>query len=142
VSSSERFTKYRMFLSTGAFISQANNPTPAASRDVLQLPPPDWQTAVCALLLLCPADSSLGCSSCNHCTFMGILIEADRTPKEGAYGHHGVTLARGSYNLVTDFVVAAPQVRGGRCTRQSAAGRLAAPAPTCCHCCCVSPAHS
>lgn len=113
VSSSERFTKYCMFPSTGAFISQANNPTPAASRDVLQLPPPEWQIAVCALLLLCPADSSLGCSSCNHCTFMGILIEADRTPEEGAYGHHGVTLARGSYNLVTDFVVAAPQVRGG-----------------------------
>lgn len=55
---------------------------------------------------------------------MGILIEADRAPKEGAYGHHGVTLARGSYNLVTDFVVAAPQVRGVAQGSQVLAGRL------------------
>jgi hypothetical protein len=42
---------------------------------------------------------------------MNVLIEADRKPNAaGAYGHHGIWLARGGNNLVTDFTVNASQV--------------------------------
>ena len=45
---------------------------------------------------------------------MGIKVEATRIPDEkGNLGHHGIHLAAGTNNLVTDFEITAPQVIRG-----------------------------
>lgn len=56
------------------------------------------------------ADYSLQCNRCYFCTFANVHVEANRTANGGLYGHHGIDIADGGDNLVTDFVISAPQV--------------------------------